>query len=167
MEVTEIILAEVLWICQLSSHSREITKDFEGVLGRNLFQFPQRTYCNVQYVLKKCLSPSSSLLKTLISSLGQIFYNFFPEDLSGVLKACLLPSSSLLKTLISSFERIFYNLSEDLSGSPQSMSLTVLVLAEDPEGVLGTNLIQPLRKTYRVSSKHVSYRPRPCWRLWK
>jgi hypothetical protein len=31
--------------------------------------------------------------------------------------------------------------------------------AEDPDLVLGTNISQPLRKTYWVSSKLVSYRP--------
>jgi hypothetical protein len=33
------------------------------------------------------------------------------------------------------------------------------VLAEDPDLVLGTNLLQYFRKTYWVSSKLVSYRP--------
>jgi hypothetical protein len=93
--------------------------------------------------------------------LWKIVYNFSERPIL-VIKARLLLSSSLLKTLISSFERIFYNLSGRPIGCPQSKSLTVLVLAEDPDLVLGTNLLQSFRKTYRVSSNHVSYRPRPC-----
>jgi hypothetical protein len=64
--------------------------------------------------------------------------------------------------MILSLGRIFYNLSGRSIGCPQSMSFTVLVLDEDPDLVLGTNLLQSFRKTFWVSSKLVSYRPHPC-----